>query len=130
MNSIKQRVPIFVSSTYRDLELHRAEVERRLVGLEQIVKGMEYFGSSPDTPLETCLKQISECRLFILLVGASYGSVYSDSKKSFTELEYEFAVKNQIPVLIYLADMNSPTVGISLSGVDTVHTTELTEFKN
>ena len=62
-NNIKQRVPVFVSSTYKDLELHRAEVERHLVGLEQVVKGMEYFGSSPDTPLETCLKQISECKL-------------------------------------------------------------------
>lgn len=129
-NNIKQRVPVFVSSTYKDLELHRAEVERRLVGLEQIVKGMEFFGSSPDTPIETCFKQISECKLFILLVGAAYGSVHPESKKSFTELEYEFALKSNIPVLVYLADMNSSTVGISLSGVDTVHTAELNAFKD
>lgn len=130
MNNIKQRVPVFVSSTYKDLELHRAEVERRLVGLEQIVKGMEFFGSSPDTPIETCFKQISECKLLILLVGAAYGSVHPDSKKSFTELEYEFAIKSNIPILVYLADMNSPTVGISLSGVDTVHMAELNAFKD
>lgn len=128
-NNIKQRVPVFVSSTYKDLELHRAEVERHLVGLEQVVKGMEYFGSSPDTPLETCLKQISECKLFILLVGASYGSVHPELKKSFTELEYEYAIQNKIPVLVYLADMDSATVGISLNGVDTVHTAELADFK-
>lgn len=128
-NNTKQHVPIFVSSTFKDLELHRVEVERRLTGLEQIVKGMEFFGSSPETPLDTCLKHLSECKLMILLVGASYGSINPDTQKSYTELEYEFAVKNNIPVLAYLADMNSPNVGISLNGVDTLHMSELNSFK-
>ncbi|MCD7843453.1 MAG: DUF4062 domain-containing protein [Clostridiales bacterium] len=127
--NVKQHVPVFVSSTYADLEAHRAEVQRRLVGLEQIVKGMEYFGSSPDEPLETCLKNISDCKLFILLVGASYGSVYPGLGKSFTELEYEYAIKMGIPVLVYMADMNSTTVGIPLAGVDTKHVADLNSFK-
>lgn len=127
--NIKQRVPVFVSSTFTDLELHRVEVERRLVGLEQVVRGMEYFGSSPDAPLDVCFKQILGCRLFILIVGASYGSVNEESKKSFTELEYEFAMQQKIPVLVYFADMNSTSVGISLSNVDTEHAVELAEFK-
>ena len=128
-NSMKQHVPVFVSSTFKDLQLHRAEVERRLVGLEQIVKGMEYFGSSPETPIATCLKHLGECKLLILLVGASYGSINQESQKSYTELEYEFALQKNIPVLVYLADMNSPNVGISLNGVDTVHMAELNAFK-
>lgn len=126
---MKQHVPVFVSSTYMDLEAHRAEVQRRLVGLEQIVKGMEYFGSSPDTPLDTCLKKISDCKIFILLVGASYGSVHPDYGKSFTELEYEHAIKLKIPVLVYMADMNSTTVGIPPAGVDTEHVADLNSFK-
>lgn len=129
-NNIKQHVPIFVSSTFKDLSMHRAEVERCLTGLEQVVKGMEFFGSSPDTPLDTCLKHLSECKLLILLVGASYGSVHPDTQKSYTELEYEFAMKNNIPVLVYLADMQSTNIGISLDGVDTVHVAELLSFKD
>ncbi|MCD8352709.1 MAG: DUF4062 domain-containing protein [Clostridiales bacterium] len=127
--NVEQHVPVFVSSTYEDLKPHRTEVQRRLVGLEQIVRGMEYFGSSPDTPLETCLKKISDCKIFILLVGASYGSVHPDFGKSFTELEYEHAIKLKIPVLVYMADMNSTAVGIPLAGVDTKHEAELNLFK-
>lgn len=127
--NMEQHVPVFVSSTYADLEPHRAEVQHRLVGLEQVVKGMEYFGSSPDTPLDTCLKNISDCKLFILLVGASYGSIHPELEKSFTELEYDYAIQKKIPVLVYMADMNSTTVGIPPAGVDTKHVAELDSFK-
>ena len=44
---IKQHIPIFISSTYEDLIPYRDEVQRNLVRLEQIIKGMEYFGSDP-----------------------------------------------------------------------------------
>lgn len=125
----KQHVPVFVSSTYSDLQPHRTEVERVLVGLEHIVKGMEYFGSSPDTPLDVCLKHISESRLFVLILGVSYGSVEPRSGKSFTELEYEFALKNDIPVLAYLADTASTKLGISLDSYDVQNAGKLREFK-
>lgn len=125
----KQHVPVFVSSTYVDLQRHRAEVERRLVGLEQIVKGMEYFGSSPDTPLNVCLANISECRLFVLILGVSYGSVDPNTGKSFTELEYEFALDRKIPVLAYLADTASTNLGITLDSYDIENADKLREFK-
>jgi len=37
---VKQHVPIFISSTYEDLIPYREEVQRTLIRLEQIVKGM------------------------------------------------------------------------------------------
>lgn len=128
-SSKKQHVPVFVSSTYADLQAHRLEVQRVLVGLEQVVRGMEYFGSSPDTPLDECLKQISECRLFVLILGVSYGSVEAGAGKSFTELEYEFALNNKIPVLAYLADTASTKIGISLDSYDIQNAARLNEFK-
>lgn len=125
----KQHVPIFVSSTYKDLASHREEVQRRLMGLEQIVKGMEFFGSNPESPLDVCLQKVSECKLMILLIGVSYGSVVKDMGKSFTELEYERAVKSQIPVLVYMADLSSTEVGIPLSSVDKTNWDRLEVFK-
>lgn len=125
----KQHVPIFVSSTYKDLASHREEVQRRLMGLEQIVKGMEFFGSNPESPLDVCLQKVSECKLMILLIGVSYGSVVKDMGKSFTELEYECAVKSQIPVLVYMADLSSTEVGIPLSSVDKTNWDRLEAFK-
>lgn len=105
---IKQNVPIFVSSTYEDLILYRDEVQRVLVRLEQIVKGMEYFGSSPKKPLEVCLETVRTCKVFVGIIGMRYGSIEEETKKSFTQLEYEEAIKNKIPILIYIIDENQP----------------------
>ena len=123
-------ISIFVSSTYKDLALCRAEVEKQLTGLEQAVKGMEYFGSSSDTPLEVCKNKIRECKLMILLLGVSYGSVEPSSGKSYTELEYEYATQLGIPILAYEADLSSPNVGISLDSVDFNNKPLLDNFKS
>lgn len=105
---IKQNVPVFVSSTYEDLIPYRDEVQRVLVRLEQIVKGMEYFGSSPKKPLEVCLETVRSCKVFVGIIGMRYGSIEEETKKSFTQLEYEEAIKNRIPILIYIVDENHP----------------------
>lgn len=105
---IKQNVPVFVSSTYEDLIPYRDEVQRVLVRLEQIIKGMEYFGSSPKNPLEVCLETVRNCKVFIGIIGMRYGSIDEKTRKSFTQLEYEEAIKNRIPTLIYIIDENHP----------------------
>lgn len=105
---IKQNVPVFVSSTYEDLILYRDEAQRVLVRLEQIVKGMEYFGSNPKKPLEVCLDTVKNCKVFVGIIGMRYGSIEEQTKKSYTQLEYEEAIKNQIPTLIYILDENHP----------------------
>lgn len=122
-------ISVFISSTYKDLAACRAEVEKQLIGLEQAVKGMEYFGSSSDTPLDVCKKKLSECKLMILLIGVSYGSIEPSSGKSYTELEYDYATEIGIPILVYEADLNSASVGIPLDSVDYVNKERLDNFK-
>lgn len=104
----RMNVPIFVSSTYEDLKAYRDEVERSIIYMNQTIKGMEFFGSTPERPLDKCLQTVRECKLYIGIIGMRYGSVEEDSGKSFTELEYDEAVKNRIPVLIYILDENHP----------------------
>lgn len=123
-------ISIFVSSTYKDLAACRAEVEKQLVGLEQAVKGMEYFGSSSDTPLEVCKAKLRECKLMILLLGVSYGSIEPSSGKSYTELEYDYATQLGIPVLAYEADLSSSNVGIPLNAIDYDNKSRLDAFKH
>lgn len=105
---IKQSVPVFVSSTYEDLIEYRDEVQRVLIRLEQIVKGMEYFGSSPKKPLDICLESVRSSKVYIGIIGMRYGSIEEETQKSFTQLEYEEAIKNKIPILIYIIDDNHP----------------------
>lgn len=124
---IKQSVPVFVSSTYEDLIPYRDEVQRVLIRLEQIIKGMEYFGSSPKKPLEVCLETVRSCKVFVGIIGMRYGSIEETTKKSFTQLEYEEAIKNKIPILIYIIDENHP---ISPKFVDKdERATMLSDFK-
>ena len=101
-------VPIFVSSTYEDLVPYRDEVERCIIRMNQTIRGMEFFGSNPESPLEVCLKTVRESKIYVGIIGMRYGSILDESGKSFTELEYEEAVKNSIPSLIYILDENHP----------------------
>lgn len=95
---------IFVSSTKEDLIPYREAVETVLTGMEHIPIGMEYFVSSPDSPIDVCLATVRRSQLYIVIVGMRYGSIEEGSGKSFTELEYDEAVKNKIPVLAFIID--------------------------
>lgn len=128
-NEKKSPISIFVSSTYNDLALYRTEVEKQLVNLEQAVKGMEYFGSSSATPLEVCRNKIAESQLMVLLIGVSYGSIEPSTGKSYTELEYDYAVSINIPVLVYEADLSSSVLAIPFDAIDYDNKERLDLFK-
>jgi len=123
----KQHVPVFISSTYDDMISYRQEVDRVLTRLQQTVKGMEYFGSSPKTPLQTCVEHLSESKIYICIIGMKYGSLNDEMNKSYTQIEYEEAVKNNIPVLVYIINEDHP---IPPKFVDTgENAMKLQEFK-
>ncbi len=97
---------IFISSTYEDLIPYREAVSEALTSIEHLPIGMEHFVSSPDRPIDVCLTDVRRCQLYIVLVGMRYGSIDDESGKSFTELEYEEALKNKIPVLAFVINEN------------------------
>ena len=106
--AVNQPTPwrIFVSSTYEDMIPYREAVSDALTSIEHLPIGMEHFVSTPDRPLDVCLTDVRRCQLYIVLVGMRYGSVDKESGKSFTELEYEEALKNKIPVLAFVINEN------------------------
>jgi len=64
--------------------------------------GMEFFAAEPETPKEVCLREVRDSDLMILVIGYSYGSLDSESEKSFTHLEYEEARRSGIDVLAFV----------------------------
>lgn len=129
--SVNQSSPwrIFVSSTYEDMIPYREAVSEALTSIEHLPIGMEHFVSTPDRPLDVCLTDVRRCQLYIVLVGMRYGSIDEDSGKSFTELEYEEAVKNKIPVLAFV--INEDECPVLPKFVDTGEKAEkLAEFKS
>lgn len=72
--------------------------------LEAVVRGMEYFGALPETPKDECLRIVRSCHFYVGIISMRYGSIDTESGKSFTHLEYEEALRLRLPTLIYLLD--------------------------
>lgn len=100
----KQHIPVFVSSTYEDLKSYRSAIQDVLHRMETVVKGMEYFGSKPGSPVDECLKAVRTSKVYIGIFAMRYGSIDEITGKSMTHLEYEEAQKLGLPTLIYLID--------------------------
>lgn len=95
---------VFVSSTYEDMREYREVAIDALTSVEQLPVGMDHFMASNETPLDVCLANVRRCQLLILLIGMRYGSIDNNTGKSYTELEYEEALRNDIPVLAFIMD--------------------------
>ena len=106
----KQFVPIFVGSTFVDLQDYRQSARDALTQLETIVRGMEYFGSKPGSPVEECLNVVRSCKIYIGIFGMRYGSIPEGHEQSMTQLEYEEAQKHNLPSLIYILDEENQPV--------------------
>ena len=95
-------IKVFIGSTYRDLIDERQAVEKAIKRLNETVPvAMEFFGSSPDTPYETCMKKVAESDIYVGVFAHRYGSISPGHQQSMTELEYRKAIELHKPVLIY-----------------------------
>lgn len=100
-------VKVFVSGTKNDLTEYRQAVFDQLERMEVQGVKMEYFGASDDTPLEVSLSKLGECDIYLGIIGHLYGSVPPNETRSYTQCEYEHAVKlkqqKRMRILLYLA---------------------------
>lgn len=104
----RPNVPVFVSSTFIDLQVYRRKIQDALTQLETVVRGMEQFGSKPGSPVEECLKVVQSCRLYVGVFGMRYGSIPDGHDKSMTHIEYDEAQRLGLPSLIYILNENQP----------------------
>lgn len=100
-----KKLQVFVSSTYRDLIDERQAAVQAILDAGHIPAGMELFKAGNDSQLQTIYKWIDESDVYMLILGGRYGSVEPTSGKSYTQLEYEYAVSRNIPVFaVVLSD--------------------------
>ncbi len=104
----RPNIPVFVSSTFTDMQVYRRKVQDALTQLEAVVRGMEQFGSKPGTPVEECLTVVQSCQLYVGVFGMRYGSVPDGHDKSMTHIEYDEAQRLGLPSLIYILNENHP----------------------
>ncbi|MFY0521467.1 DUF4062 domain-containing protein [Lysinibacillus sp. UGB7] len=95
---MEKKLQVFVSSTYLDLEVERQKAVEAILKAGHIPAGMELFRSNNKDQWVIIEKWIKESDVLMLILGGKYGSVDPESGKSYTQLEYEYALENEIPV--------------------------------
>lgn len=99
-----KKYQVFVSSTFEDLKEEREKVIETLLNKNCIPVGMEYFPAADDEQMTIIKQLINECDYYILILGGRYGSIEPKTQKSYTQLEYEYAVEQGIPVSAFLIE--------------------------
>lgn len=94
----------FVSSTFLDLQEHRAHVIRELRKAGFFVDPMEEWTSAAQEPKVLSVNRLEGCTLCVLLVARRRGHVPTRNKLSITQQEVAKAKKLGIDVLPFLLD--------------------------
>lgn len=100
MGVIKYQV--FVSSTYEDLKEERKEVTQAILECDCFPAGMELFPASNRSQWDIIKKVIDESDFYLVVIAGRYGSMGIDdsgAKVSYTEMEFDYAMKNGKPIL-------------------------------
>ncbi|MBY2909243.1 DUF4062 domain-containing protein [Rhizobium leguminosarum] len=118
---------IFVSSTFTDLQEERRKVIEMILNMGHIPIGMEAFQASDSTQWEYITHRIDECDYYVVIIAERYGSMQDG--KSYTQMEYEYATEQSVPVAAFLLDDNARK-SWPLDRVDTDRRTEVEGFRN
>src|SRR6185437_8513128 len=95
---MRRKLQVFVSSTYTDLITERQAAVEAILKAGHIPAGMELFAAGDQSQLETIHRWIDESDIYMLILGARYGSVDATTALSYTELEYDYAVSTGKPI--------------------------------
>lgn len=92
---------VFISSTCYDLKYIRENLKYFInnLGYEAVLSedGDVFYNPSIHTH-DSCLAEVSNCQMFVLIIGGRYGGAYHAGEKSITNKEYEEAIRLKIPV--------------------------------
>ncbi|HYH84078.1 MAG TPA: tetratricopeptide repeat protein [Pyrinomonadaceae bacterium] len=116
-----QILPVFISSTWIDLQPERAAVKDAVLRLKETqFVGMEHFGSRDETTRRASLDEVDRSSVYIGIIAARYGS-------GITEAEYRRARERGLHCLIYFKD--DATVSDELRETDAEQTAKLDALK-
>lgn len=101
---MEKNYQVFISSTYKDLIEERKAIQEILLMADCIPAGMEAFVAADDEQFNVIKQVIDLCDYYVLIIGSRYGSVNEKTGLSYTEMEYDYAVLKEIPILVFCLD--------------------------
>ena len=117
---MNKKLQVFVSSTYTDLIEERQAAVQAILDAGHIPAGMELFKAGNESQLKTIYKWIDESDVYMLILGGRYGSIETNSGKSYTQLEYEYAISKDIPVFAVVLGESFLTDKVNSLGLSNV----------
>ncbi len=98
VNFLKKRLQVFVSSTYLDLKQERQAAVSAILTSGHIPAGMELFTAGDESQMTVIKQWIDESDVFLLILGSRYGSIEPNTGRSYTHLEYDYALSQNKPL--------------------------------
>jgi len=105
---IVERVDVFISSTSQDLSIHRKEAADACLRMGMFPIAMEQLPASNSNALSISLKMCDDAEIYLGIFGHRYGYIPPGYDISITEAEYNRAVENGIPRLVFVMHDDHP----------------------
>ncbi|MGB7319270.1 MAG: DUF4062 domain-containing protein, partial [Planktotalea sp.] len=96
---MEKRYQVFISSTFQDLQGARQEVSQALLRADCFPAGMELCPAADEEQFEFIKTVIDQSDYYILISAGRYGSIHPKTGLSYTEMEYDYAVETEKPVI-------------------------------
>lgn len=131
----KRKLQVFVSSTFIDLKEERQSAVEAILNAGHIPAGMELFKAGDESQWNIIKDWIEESDVYMLILGGRYGSIEPKSGKSYTQLEYEYAIELGKPFFAIIikddwTDKKAKKKGVKIEDIKEVHNlSKLQEFK-
>jgi hypothetical protein len=103
-DSPRVRYDVFLSSTWNDFKEVRPLITEALQKEGFVPRGMEQFPAMTDEVFEYIKKVINECSYYVVASGSRYGSISPRYRKSYTHLEFDYAMSVGIRPLCFLLE--------------------------
>ena len=120
---MEKKLQVFISSTYKDLIEDREVAVKAILDAGHIPAGMELFKSGK-SQMDTIYKWIDDSDAYMLILGGRYGSIEPKSGKSYTHLEYEYALGKSKPFFAVVLGDEELESRIKIKGGEIIETFE------
>ena len=124
---MERKHQVFVSSTFKDLIEERQQVIHALLELDCIPAGMELFPATDEDAWTLIKEIIDNSDYYVLIIAGKYGSQNSEGI-SYTEMEFDYAVSVNKPIISFIILDNDQLAGIKIEKTEVLQN-RLKQFK-
>jgi len=128
----KKKLQVFISSTFTDLIEERQAAVQAILSCGHIPAGMELFTAGDESQMKVIERWIEDSDVYLLILGGRYGSIDPKTGKSYTHLEYEYAIELGKPFFAVVINDDALEVKVKEGGISFMekeNPQKLKEFK-